>query len=181
MSKKGPMHRGRVTPHIGLLHQDFSLYPYKTILGNLTDAISLDLPSEFAKMKSLHVLTAVGFKEEEAASLLEKYPDQMSGGERHRVALAQILIKEPNIIILDEPTGTMDPITRRNVTESILNAREELDQTFIIISHDMDFVLECCDTAALMREGKLLDHGKPIEIVDELTSQERTKMLNKHA
>ena len=181
MSKKGPAHRGRVTPHIGLLHQDFSLYPYKTILGNLTDAISLDLPSEFAKMKSLHVLEAVGFKEEEAASLLEKYPDQMSGGERHRVAIAQVLIKEPNIVILDEPTGTMDPITRRDVTESILNAREELDQTFIIISHDMDFVLECCDTAALMRDGKLLDEGKPEEIVDQLTSQEKTKMLNKHA
>ena len=179
IAKKGPQHRGRVTPHIGLLHQDFSLYPYKTILGNLTDAISLDLPSEFAKMKSLHVLTAVGFKEEEAASLLEKYPDQMSGGERHRVAIAQVLIKEPNIVILDEPTGTMDPITRRNVTESILNAREELDQTFIIISHDMDFVLECCDTAALMRDGKLLKEGKPEEIVNELTSQERTKMLNK--
>ena len=178
MSKKGPQHRGRVTPHIGLLHQDFSLYPYKTILGNLTDAISLDLPSEFAKMKSLHVLTAVGFKEEEAASLLEKYPDEMSGGERHRVAIAQVLIKEPNIVILDEPTGTMDPITRRNVTESILNAREELDQTFVIISHDMDFVLECCDTAALMRDGHLLDNGTPKEIVKELTSQERTKMLN---
>ncbi len=179
VSKKGPQHRGRVTPHIGLLHQDFSLYPYKTILGNLTDAISLDLPSEFAKMKSLHVLTAVGFKEEEAASLLDKYPDQMSGGERHRVAIAQVLIKEPNIVILDEPTGTMDPITRRHVTESILNAREELDQTFVIISHDMDFVLECCDTAALMRDGKLLDHGKPEDIVDKLTSQEKTKMLNK--
>ena len=179
ISQKGPQHRGRVTPHIGLLHQDFSLYPYKTILGNLTDAISLDLPSEFAKMKSLHVLTAVGFKEEEAASLLEKYPDQMSGGERHRVAIAQVLIKEPNIVILDEPTGTMDPITRRHVTESILNAREELDQTFIIISHDMDFVLECCDTAALMRDGKLLDYGKPEDIVDKLTSQEKTKMLNK--
>ncbi|WP_455646170.1 methyl coenzyme M reductase system, component A2 [Methanosphaera sp.] len=181
MSQKGPTHRGRVTPHIGLLHQDFSLYPYKTILGNLTDAISLDLPSEFAKMKSLHVLTAVGFKEEEAASLLEKYPDQMSGGERHRVAIAQVLIKEPNIVILDEPTGTMDPITRRDVTESILNAREELDQTFILISHDMDFVLECCDTAALMRDGKLLDHGTPEDMVEQLTSTERTKMLNKHA
>ena len=179
MGKKGPSHRGRVTPHIGLLHQDFSLYPYKTILGNLTDAISLDLPSEFAKMKSLHVLTAVGFKEEEASKLLTKYPDQMSGGERHRVAIAQVLIKEPHIVILDEPTGTMDPITRRNVAESILNAREELDQTFIIISHDMDFVLECCDTAALMRDGKLLDNGKPEEIVEQLTSQERTKMLNK--
>lgn len=180
MGKKGPAHRGRVTPHIGLLHQDFSLYPYKDILGNLTDAISLDLPSEFAKMKSLHVLTAVGFKEEEAAKLLTKYPDQMSGGERHRVAIAQVLIKEPHIVILDEPTGTMDPITRRNVAESILNAREELDQTFIIISHDMDFVLECCDTAALMRDGKLLDNGKPEDIVDQLTSQERTKMLKRN-
>ncbi len=180
MTKKGPAYRGRVTPHIGLLHQDFSLYPYKTILGNLTDAISLDLPSEFAKMKTLHVLEAVGFKEEEADVLLEKYPDQMSGGERHRVAIAQVLIKEPNIVILDEPTGTMDPITRRDVTESILNAREELDQTFIIISHDMDFVLECCDVASLMRAGKLLKTGKPEEIVDELTSTEKTKMLNKH-
>ncbi|WP_304123028.1 methyl coenzyme M reductase system, component A2 [Methanosphaera cuniculi] len=177
MSKKGLANRGRATKHIGLLHQDFSLYPYKTILGNLTDGINLDLPPEFAKMKSIHVLTAVGFTEEEAASLLEKYPDQMSGGEKHRVAIAQVLIKEPTIVILDEPTGTMDPITRRQVTESILNAREELDQTFVIISHDMDFVLECCDTAALMRDGKLLDHGKPEKIVEELTSQERTKML----
>ena len=177
MSKKGLANRGRATKHIGLLHQDFSLYPYKTILGNLTDGINLDLPPEFAKMKSIHVLTAVGFTEEEAASLLEKYPDQMSGGEKHRVAIAQVLIKEPTIVILDEPTGTMDPITRRQVTESILNAREERDQTFVIISHDMDFVLECCDTAALMRDGKLLDHGKPEKIVEELTSQERTKML----
>ncbi len=180
MTKKGLANRGRATKHIGLLHQDFSLYPYKTILGNLTDAINLDLPSEFAKMKSIHVLTAVGFKEEEAAALLEKYPDQMSGGERHRVAIAQVLIKEPTIVILDEPTGTMDPITRRNVTESILNAREELDQTFIIISHDMDFVLECCDSASLMRDGQLQDTGKPESIVEELTSQERTKMLNKY-
>ena len=71
----------------------------------------------------------------------------------------------------------MDPITRRDVTESILNAREELDQTFVIISHDMDFVLECCDSAALMRDGKLLDQGNPESIVEQLTSQERTKMF----
>ncbi|HIH71581.1 MAG TPA: ATP-binding cassette domain-containing protein, partial [Methanothermobacter thermautotrophicus] len=51
-----------------------------------------------------------------AESILNKYPDELSGGERHRVALAQVLIKEPRIIILDEPTGTMDPITRVQVT-----------------------------------------------------------------
>lgn len=102
-------------------------------------------------MKALYVLRAVGFDEEYAENILGKYPDELSGGERHRVALAQVLIKEPRIIILDEPTGTMDPITRVQVTDSILRAREELNQTFLIISHDMDFVLDVCDRASLMR------------------------------
>ena len=159
MSKSGPLNRGRVIPYMGLLHQEYSLYPHRTILGNLTDAISLELPAEFAKIKAIHVLTTVGFDENIAEGLLNKYPDELSVGEKHRVALAQVLIKEPKIIILDEPTGTMDPITRVIVTDSILKARKELEQTFIIISHDMDFVLDVCDRSALMRGGKILDVG----------------------
>lgn len=103
-------------------------------------------------------------------------PDELSGGERHRVALAQVLIKEPKIVILDEPTGTMDPITRIQVSDSILKSREELDQTYIIVSHDMDFVLEVCDRAALMRGGKILKIGDPEDIVEELTPEEKKKM-----
>ena len=91
--------------------------------------------------------------------------------------MAQVLIKEPKIIVLDEPTGTMDPITRVNVTDSILRARTELEQTFIIVSHDMDFVLDVCDRAALMRGGKLLDVGTPEEIVNQLTPDEKEDML----
>ncbi|MGN0176428.1 MAG: ATP-binding cassette domain-containing protein, partial [Methanobrevibacter sp.] len=145
-----------------------------------TDAISLNLPAEFAKIKAIHALTTVGFSDEVAANILEKYPDQLSVGERHRVALAQVLIKEPNLIVLDEPTGTMDPITRVIVTDSILKARNELEQTFIIISHDMDFVLDVCDRAALMRGGKLLDIGTPEEIVDKLTADEKEDMLKEN-
>ena len=122
-------------------------------------------------------MTTVGFGEKEANVILDKYPDQLSVGEKHRVALAQVLIKEPKIIVLDEPTGTMDPITRVNVTDSILRARTELEQTFIIVSHDMDFVLDVCDRAALMRGGKLLDVGTPEEIVDQLTPDEKEDML----
>ena len=177
MTKVGPLNRGRIIPYIGLLHQEYSLYPHRTILGNLTDAISLDLPAEFAKMKAIHVLVAVGFSEEKANNLLDKYPDELSGGETHRVALAQVLIKEPKIIILDEPTGTMDPITRVVVTDSILKAREELEQTFIIVSHDMEFVLDVCDRCTLMRGGKLLDTGTPEEIVKKLTSDEKEGMF----
>ena len=76
----------------------------------MTDAISLNLPAEFGKIKAVHALTTVGFTDAVANSILEKYPDQLSVGEKHRVALAQVLIKEPKLVVLDEPTGTMDPI-----------------------------------------------------------------------
>ncbi|WP_409200541.1 methyl coenzyme M reductase system, component A2 [Methanobrevibacter sp. DSM 116169] len=177
MTKVGPLNRGRVTPYIGLLHQEYSLYPHRDILGNLTDSISLDLPAEFGKIKALDILHTVGFDEEQAKNILYKYPDELSGGERHRVALAQVLIEEPNIVILDEPTGTMDPITRVTVTDSILKARKELEQTFLIVSHDMDFVLDVCDRASLMRGGKILKTGKPDEIIKELTVDEKQEML----
>ncbi|MBU4534834.1 MAG: methyl coenzyme M reductase system, component A2 [Euryarchaeota archaeon] len=177
MTQKGPIGRGRVMPYLGILHQEYSLYPHRNVLGNLTEAISLELPAEFAKMKAIYVLKAVGFDDEYVESILKKSPDELSGGERHRVALAQVLIKEPNIIILDEPTGTMDPITRVQVTDSIIKAREELNQTFLIISHDMEFVLDVCDRACLMRGGKILKIGEPESIIEELTPTEKEKML----
>jgi methyl coenzyme M reductase system subunit A2 len=177
MTEKGPFGRGRVTPYLGILHQEYSLYPHRNVLGNLTEAISLELPAEFAKIKALYVLNAVGFDENYSEKILYKNPDELSGGERHRVALAQVLIREPNIVILDEPTGTMDPITRVQVTDSIHRARDELNQTFLIISHDMDFVLDVCDRAALMRGGKILKMGKPKDIVADLTTKEKQKML----
>lgn len=179
MTEKGFFGRGRVKPYLGILHQEYSLYPHRNVLGNLTEAISLELPAEFAKMKALYVLNAVGFSENYAEHILYKYHDELSGGERHRVALAQVLIKEPNIVILDEPTGTMDPITRVQVTDSIRKAREELNQTFLIISHDMDFVLDVCDRASIMRGGKILKTGSPSEVVEELTVKEKSKMLMK--
>ncbi|MGV8143950.1 MAG: methyl coenzyme M reductase system, component A2 [Methanothermobacter sp.] len=179
MREKGPIGRGRVKPYLGILHQEYSLYPHRNVLGNLTEAISLELPAEFAKMKAIYVLKAVGFDEDYAEKMLTKSPDELSGGERHRVALAQVLIKEPNIVILDEPTGTMDPITRVQVTDSIRKARKELNQTFLIISHDMDFVLDVCDRASLMRGGRILKTGLPDSIVEDLTSTEKKKMLKK--
>ncbi|MCK9151557.1 methyl coenzyme M reductase system, component A2 [Methanobacterium alcaliphilum] len=177
MTVRGPHGRGRVMPYIGILHQEYSLYPHRNILGNLTEAISLELPAEFAKMKAEYVLKAVGFHENDIETILNKNHNELSGGERHRIALAQVLIKEPNIVILDEPTGTMDPITRIQVSDSIIKARKELNQTFIIISHDMDFVLDVCDKASLMRGGKILKTGLPDEIVADLTVNEKENMF----
>ena len=89
------------------------------------------------------------------------------------MALAQVLIREPRLVILDEPTGTMDPITKRDVKHSILNARDEMDETFIVVSHDMDFVRDICDRLALMRGGRIIDIGPTASILAQVTEEEK--------
>jgi methyl coenzyme M reductase system subunit A2 len=177
MTVLGSNGRGRATKYIGILHQEYTLYPSRSVIENLTEAIGLSLPFELAERKAIHTLETVGFGEEQAEAVLEKMPDELSEGERHRVAMAQVLIKEPRIVVLDEPTGTMDAITKIEVTKSILNAREELGETFIIVSHDMDFVKNVCDRAMLMRNGKAIFTGIPDEVMAKITEEEEKEML----
>ena len=164
MTSPGIDKRGRAKPYIGLLHQEYDLYPHRTILDNLTDAIGLEFPKELAMQKAVISLKMAGFVPDDISAILHRYPAELSQGERHRVALAQVLIREPRIVVLDEPTGTMDPITKLDVKHSILTARKEMEETFIIVSHDMDFVQDICDRVALMRGGKVVQIGSPSEI-----------------
>jgi len=177
MTVLGSNGRGRATKYIGILHQEYTLYPSRSVIENLTEAIGLSLPFELAERKAIHTLETVGFTEEQAESVLAKMPDELSEGERHRVAMAQVLIKEPRIVILDEPTGTMDAITKIEVTKSILNARQELGETFVIVSHDMDFVKNVCDRAVLMRNGQAIFTGLPSEVLAKITEEEEKEML----
>src|SRR5512136_2866346 len=176
MTKPGVEQRGRATAYIGLLHQEYDLFPHRTVLDNLTDAIGLEFPKELAMRKALVTLRMAGFSEEKSKEILERMPGQLSEGERHRVALAQVLIREPRLVILDEPTGTMDPITKIDVKHSIMHAREEMEETFIVVSHDMDFVRDICDRLALMRGGKIVQIGKTEEVLASLTAEERKVM-----
>jgi methyl coenzyme M reductase system subunit A2 len=176
MLEPGIMGRGRATPFIGLLHQEYTLYPHYNIIQNLTDAIGLNLPDEFARFKAEIVLTATGFEGEAIEKILKSNPDELSEGERHRAALAQVLIREPHLIILDEPSGTMDPITKADVARSIKNARNDLGQTFVIISHDLDFVLSTCEEVILMRDGKVISRGDPSEVLAAFSAEEKEEM-----
>lgn len=166
MKKPGHDNKGRATRYMGILHQEYGLYPHSTIIENLTESISLDLPYELGIRKAVQTLTVAGFSEKRAKDILNKQTNELSEGERHRVAMAQVLMKEPKIVVMDEPTGTMDPITRHAVTNSILNARTQLGETFFIVSHDMDFVTNVCDRVALMSKGKIIKIGTSDEIIE---------------
>ena len=175
MSEAGPDGKGRATPYIGFLHQEYSLYPFDTILQNLTTCIGMKMPVELAKVKAIQTLISVGFSADNIEKILYSYPDTLSVGECQRIAFAQVLIQEPKIVILDEPTGTMDPITKVTVAKSVLRAREEYGEAFVIVSHDTDFILNCCDRGALMKDGKVVLIGTPEEIVKELTKESESK------
>ncbi len=156
---------GATTPGLGeqaaarvaMLHQEYSLYPDRTILENLTSCIGLQIPQELARMKAKFMLQGVGFSEEQSEELLPKTHTELSVGERQRVALAQVLMKEPAIAVLDEPTGTMDPITKKFVADSIRAARENLGMTFLIVTHDLDFAYDVCDRIAHMQAGQITE------------------------
>ncbi len=178
MTQWGADKKGRAAKYIGILHQEYSLYPHRNVIDNLTESIGLDLPMELGERKAIQTLMTAGFSEKKAKEILTKMPDELSEGERHRVALAQVLIKEPRILVFDEPTGTMDPITKMEVSKSILHAREKLGETFVIVSHDMDFVAEVCDRAALMRLGKIVDIGDTDAVLSKLTEEERKEALS---
>lgn len=171
MSETGELGKGRATPYIGFLHQEYTLYPFDTVLQNLTTCIGMKMPAELAKAKAIQVLRSVGFPKEDIENILFSYPDSLSVGECQRIAFAQVLIKEPRIIILDEPTGTMDPITKTIVAKSVIRARDTLGETFIVVSHDMDFINNCCDRAAFMKGGKILAIGKPGEVLEEFKQE----------
>jgi methyl coenzyme M reductase system subunit A2 len=177
LKQLGPDKKGRATKYIGILHQEFSLYPHRNVINNLTESIGLDIPMELGERKAIQTLITAGFTEKKAEEILSKMPEELSEGERHRVAMAQVLIKEPRILVFDEPTGTMDPVTKIEVAKSILNARKELGETFIIVSHDMDFVAQVCDRAALMRLGKIVDIGDTDEVLSKLSEKEREETL----
>jgi len=172
MTKPGIEERGRAKEYIGFLHQEYDLFPHRNVLDNLTDSIGLEFPKELAMRKALVTLAMSGFEPERAKEILNRYPAELSDGERHRVALAQVLIREPRLVILDEPTGTMDPITKQDVKHSILHARDEMDETFIVVSHDMDFVREVCDRVALMRGGKVIEIGKTADVLAGMKESE---------
>lgn len=126
--------------------------------------------------KAIITLKMAGFSEEKSKEILDRLPSHLSEGERHRVALAQVLIREPKIVILDEPTGTMDPITKIDVKHSIMHSRDDIDETFIVVSHDMEFVHDICDRVALMRGGKIVEMGKTADVLAHLTEDERKVM-----
>lgn len=91
----------------------------------------------------------------------EKFPAELSGGMRKRVGLARAIVREPKIVLYDEPTTGLDPLTTESVDDMIVGAREKLHVTSVVISHDIGSAFHIGDHIAMLHEGKIVEEGPP--------------------
>lgn len=142
---------------IGYLFQGSALFDSMNVFENVAFPLTgkEDLASEVVLKKVRDCLQKVALDE----SVLERYPDQLSGGMQKRVALARALVTQPQIIIYDEPTTGLDPMTARGIADLIRSLADELGTTSIVVTHDVGLARRVSDRLAVLFEGRIVEHG----------------------
>jgi inositol-phosphate transport system ATP-binding protein len=149
---------------IGMVFQSYALYPHMTVEENI--AFPLDLRRGVSKAdRRRRVQEAADLVQ--VGELLARRPAQLSGGQQQRVALARALVKQPDILLLDEPLSNLDARLRHEVRGEIKRLQKDLGITSIFVTHDQVEALTMADRVALMRDGQLQAYGTPDELYEQ--------------
>ena len=151
----------RVRRQFGMLFQGAALLDSLTVFDNLALPLAEkhELPSETIAERVRLVLAEVGLK-----GVDEHFPDKLSGGMKKRVGLARALILEPKIILFDEPTTGLDPITDTAIHKLIKDTQHQFGYTAVIVSHDIPAIFAVADNVAMIYQGRIVEKGTPEEI-----------------
>ena len=149
---------------IGYVFQGIGLFPHYTVLENVAAVPSL-LKWELSDIHSRceEVLQMVGLSIGEFGG---RYPSQLSGGQQQRVGVARALAASPEVMLMDEPFGALDPITRADLQEEFKRIQQQLNLTVIMVTHDMTEALLMADLIAVMKSGRILQIGSPKELLN---------------
>ncbi|HEX7625649.1 MAG TPA: ABC transporter ATP-binding protein [Gaiellaceae bacterium] len=138
---------------IGYVIQQIGLFPHVTIGENIaTVPRLLGWPKRQIAERTSELLELVGLEQEDA----KRYPAQLSGGQRQRVGLARALAADPPLLLMDEPFGALDPITRFRLQTELRRLHHEVEKTVIFVTHDIDEAIRMGDRIAILREGGVL-------------------------
>ncbi|MBC1370976.1 betaine/proline/choline family ABC transporter ATP-binding protein [Listeria booriae] len=147
---------------IGYVIQQIGLMPHMTIRENIVLVPKLLKWSEEKKNeRAKELIKLVDLPEE----YLDRYPYELSGGQQQRIGVLRALAAEQNLILMDEPFGALDPITRDSLQEEFKNLQRELGKTIIFVTHDMDEAIKLADRIVIMRGGEVVQFDTPDEIL----------------
>ena len=151
---------------IGLVFQNYALYPHLTVKENIR------FPLENLRGKDRMTRDEMDRKVLETArlvqieELLDRKPSEMSGGQQQRVAIARALVKQPKVLLLDEPLSNLDARLRLQTREELKRIQLETGITTIFVTHDQEEAMSICDSMVVMREGRIMQVGNPQDVYD---------------
>ncbi|MFI1519812.1 methionine ABC transporter ATP-binding protein [Kitasatospora cineracea] len=146
---------------IGMVFQHFNLLSSRTVQQNVElplEIIGLDRRER--RRKAAELLDLVGL-----ADQARQYPDQLSGGQKQRVGIARALAGDPKVLLSDEATSALDPETTRSILKLLRELNQQLGLTVLLITHEMDVIKSVCDSAALMRGGRVVESGRLTDLL----------------
>ncbi|MDR3187351.1 MAG: polyamine ABC transporter ATP-binding protein [Holosporaceae bacterium] len=147
---------------VSMVFQSYALFPHMTVEQNIAFGLIQDgMPKSEIRDKVsayLELVQMVGYE--------RRRPDQLSGGEKQRVALARSLVKQPKLVLLDEPLAALDKKLRERTQLELVNIQEKVGATFVMVSHDQEEAMTMSTRIGLMNEGRILQIGSPTEIYE---------------
>lgn len=149
--------------NIGYVIQQTGLFPHMTIKENIGIVAKMQkMNSQEIESKTRELMEMVGLDYEKFAN---RYPAELSGGQQQRVGIARALITNPDIILMDEPFSALDPITRSQLQDELLNIQTQFKKTIIFVTHDMDEAIKIADKICIMGKGRIIQYDDPETIL----------------
>lgn len=150
---------------IGYVIQQIGLFPHMTVAENIAIVPKLLKWAEEKTSQSIdELLEMVALP---PAEYRDRYPAQMSGGQRQRVGVARALAGDPGVILMDEPFGAIDAITRTDLQDSLLKLQRKLRKTILFVTHDVDEALRLADKIVILQTGKVVQFDTPLNILTQ--------------
>ncbi|RZK69094.1 MAG: ATP-binding cassette domain-containing protein, partial [Pedobacter sp.] len=160
---------------IGYVMQSTGLFPHYTIQENIAVVPKLlNWPIDKTQQRTLELLEKFQLPQ----SILKLYPNELSGGQQQRVGLARALITDPAILLMDEPFGALDNVTRTGIQEEFKALEEFKRKTIVMVTHDVMEAFELADRICVMDKGKIVQIGTPKELLFKPTNDFVSKFLD---
>ena len=154
---------------IGYVIQSIGLFPHMTIEKNIAVVPELmGWPGEKVAARVRELLAMVGLDPD---TYRTRYPAELSGGQQQRIGVARALAADPPVILMDEPFGALDPITREQLQNEFLSLEQAIKKTIVFVTHDIFEAVKLADRLALMDEGQIIQIGSPKEIIEAPANQ----------
>ncbi|MFQ5795926.1 MAG: betaine/proline/choline family ABC transporter ATP-binding protein [Candidatus Bipolaricaulia bacterium] len=149
--------------NIGYVIQEIGLFPHMTVQENIGTVPMLKRWSKSKiRERAEELLDLMGM---DPAEFLQSYPSELSGGQRQRVGVARAMAIDPPIMLMDEPFGAIDPITRERLQDEFLKIQQEIRKTIVFVTHDINEAIKMGDKIALLKDGKLIQYDSPAELL----------------